>query len=173
MAIVKFERTKHGRISVPGPVSMEAAKLYASMAVAAEEFDDQSDSDNFFECGEPTVIPNTMDGKCFGGPFVLDNRSVSIGDTGSENELVTIDYEATQSCVYFAKNTQFDRSVCLASIMSALGKVENVVKDNSQPGCWTLQVPSEMPISVIAECFGHQQAVYVKDREALMKSVCG
>lgn len=171
MAIVKFERTAEGRIPVHGPISDEDAILYASIAVASNDLEEKRYSDNFTELPSRTRISEKIDGKCYGGPFVLDPRSVWVsGDARSENDIAFVHYEATQNCVYFSNRADFDRSVCLASILSATDEVESLVVDSSVPNRWEMRAPADMPISVIVECFADQQKAYVHEQKKVSKA---
>ena len=170
MPILKFERTAKGSFTVHNPISQDDAVTYAAIAVKAGDMNERTYADNFTVISDDR-IPRGMEGKCFGGPFVLDERSVDIiGDARTENSTEAVFFDAMQNCLYFTNSKDLDHATCMASILAATDKVESLVEDVSEANRWTLKAPTGIPLEVIAECFAEQQIACVRSEQSARKA---
>lgn len=172
MAIVTFERTAKGCIPIHGCFTNEEAETHAAMAVAANELDNKYSSDNFTEI-DGSRVPKEIDRKCIAGPFVLDRGSIWITGGCAANEVAFVHFEATQNCVYFANDLDFDTASLQAHLAAITDDVEQSISvDNSVPNRWAILAPVGIPQIVLAECFAKHsglaatQNAYVGNHEA-------
>lgn len=153
MAIVTFERIAKCSVPVQGPITKDEAQIIASVAAVISNVGVQFDADYFEEISN-IPVSEEVNLRCYGGAFKVNERSIDIWGGFSENEVGSVEFSATQKCVFFANNTPYEAAVDMAAALATKDEVEQSLSvEVPFTGCWVISAPEGIPNSVLADIY--------------------